>query len=99
MNYKSFLEAFLRMVVAIFCFGTMAVYSQPMRQQNGNDPSPIFNELSDRMGLKFRHYNGMTGKLFLPEVMGAGVALFDFDNDGDLDVFLVQGATLEAGDQ
>ncbi|HEX7294224.1 MAG TPA: VCBS repeat-containing protein, partial [Pyrinomonadaceae bacterium] len=37
----------------------------------------------------------MTGKFFLPEIMGAGGALFDFDNDGDLDVFLVQGTTLE----
>ena len=27
----------------------------------------------------------------MPEQMGAGVALFDYDNDGDLDVFLVQG--------
>lgn len=49
------------------------------------------------MGLNFRHYNGMTGKFFLPEIMGAGVALFDYDNDGDLDVFLVQGAVLEPG--
>jgi hypothetical protein len=30
----------------------------------------------------------------MPEVMGAGVALFDYDNDGDLDVFLVQGGPL-----
>lgn len=60
---------------------------------------PIFNEVSDQTGLKFRHYNGMTGKLFLPEIMGAGVALFDYDNDGDLDIFLVQGSTLETGDQ
>ena len=49
------------------------------------------------MGLNFRHYNGMTGKLFLPEIMGSGAALFDYDNDGDLDVFLVQGAVLEPG--
>src|SRR5207237_5217100 len=61
--------------------------------------SPIFDELADKEGLKFRHFNGMTGKLFLPEVMGAGAALFDFDNDGDLDVFLVQGSTLDASDQ
>lgn len=59
----------------------------------------IFNEVSDQTGLKFRHYNGMTGKLFLPEIMGGGGALLDFDNDGDLDVFLVQGSTLETGDQ
>ena len=58
----------------------------------------IFRELSQQSGLKFRHYNGMTGKLFLPEIMGAGAALLDFDNDGDLDVFIVQGSTLEAGD-
>src|SRR5947208_16012029 len=61
--------------------------------------SPIVDELADKAGLKFRHFNGMTGKLFLPEVMGAGAALFDFDNDGDLDVFLVQGSALEASDQ
>src|SRR6476660_4653067 len=60
---------------------------------------PIFDDVADKVGLKFRHYNGMTGKLFLPEIMGAGAALFDFDNDGDLDVFLVQGATLEVADQ
>ncbi|MDQ2974347.1 MAG: hypothetical protein M3R69_02915, partial [Acidobacteriota bacterium] len=57
--------------------------------------SPIFDEVADKVGLKFRHYNGMTGKLYLPEIMGSGAALFDFDNDGDLDVFLVQGTVLE----
>jgi len=37
----------------------------------------------------------MTGKFYLPEITGSGAALFDFDNDGDLDVFLVQGNVLE----
>jgi len=58
---------------------------------------PIFKEVAESAGLKFQHYNGMTGKLYLPEIMGSGVALFDFDNDGDLDVFLVQGDVLEPG--
>ncbi|HWS99587.1 MAG TPA: CRTAC1 family protein [Pyrinomonadaceae bacterium] len=62
-------------------------------------PAPVFDEVAEEVGLRFRHYNGMTGKLLLPEIMGAGAALFDFDSDGDLDVFLVQGSTLEANDR
>ena len=59
--------------------------------------APTFDEVSEKVGLNFRHYNGMTGKFFLPEIMGAGAALLDYDNDGDLDVFLVQGGVLEPG--
>ena len=44
-----------------------------------------------RPGLAFTHVNGATGQYYMAEMMGAGVALFDYDNDGDLDVFLVQG--------
>ncbi|HKY28290.1 MAG TPA: CRTAC1 family protein [Pyrinomonadaceae bacterium] len=59
--------------------------------------SAIFEELAQQTGLTFRHYNGMTGQFYLPEIMGSGSALFDFDNDGDLDAFLVQGNVLESG--
>ena len=54
--------------------------------------APVFVEAAAATGLRFTHVNGASGEFFLPEQMGAGVALFDYDNDGDLDVFLVQGA-------
>lgn len=59
--------------------------------------APIFVEAAEKVGLNFRHYNGMTGKFYLPEIMGSGAGLLDYDNDGDLDVFLVQGSVLEPG--
>ncbi len=59
-------------------------------------PAPIFAEQARQAGLDFTHQNGMTGRLYMPEIMGPGVALVDVDNDGDLDVFLVQGGPLSA---
>ena len=69
-------------------------------QQKRETKSPsLFKDVAERVGLRFQHYNGMTGKFYLPEIMGGGAALFDFDNDGDLDVFLVQGNVLEPNTQ
>ncbi|MDX2030600.1 MAG: CRTAC1 family protein [Blastocatellia bacterium] len=45
--------------------------------------------------MNFRHITGATGAFFMPEIMGAGCALFDYDRDGDLDLFLVQGTLLD----
>ncbi len=53
-----------------------------------------FVDVTSQTGLDFTHVNGAAGALLLPEVIGAGGALFDFDNDGDLDVFAVQGSRL-----
>jgi hypothetical protein len=54
----------------------------------------IFTDRARESGIDFVHFNGMSGAHYYPEMIGSGVALFDYDNDGDLDIFLVQGNML-----
>ena len=56
--------------------------------------SDWFTDRARESGLKFRHVNGAEGKFYYAEVIAPGAGLVDYDNDGDLDVYLVQGSRL-----
>lgn len=55
---------------------------------------PWFEDIAARAGIHFVHQSGHRDKFFLPEIMGGGAALFDMDNDGYLDLYLVQSGDL-----
>ena len=56
-----------------------------------------FTDHTDAAGIDFVHFNGMSGNFDFAEIFAPGVALLDFDNDGDLDVYFPQGRSLGAG--
>ena len=55
----------------------------------------LFVDITQKSGVNFRYQASHTSKKYLIETMGPGVALFDYDNDGRLDIFLVNGAPLD----
>jgi hypothetical protein len=58
---------------------------------------PWFEDITERAGLNFVHDAGPVGDYFVPQIMGSGAALFDFDNDGRLDIYLIQNGGPHSG--
>jgi hypothetical protein len=58
-------------------------------------PGVQFTDITKAAGIAFTHANSATPSKHLVETMGGGVALFDYDNDGRLDVFFANGAKIE----
>src|SRR5688572_13989228 len=66
-------------------------------RQDAARPRELFVDATDAAGVQFTHVNGMSGEFYFSEVIGSGVALLDFDNDGRLDLLVLQGTALAAG--
>lgn len=65
-------------------------------QQAGaaNPPPGFFVDVAAKRGISFKAVAEHTASKYLLETMGSGVAVLDYDNDGLLDIFLVNGATV-----
>src|SRR5689334_4402056 len=71
---------------------------QAAAQANGNRTSAVagsFVDVTEKVGIHFVQQGSPTSKKYLLETMGSGIALFDYDNDGRLDVFIENGARLD----
>lgn len=82
-------------VVLLLCLWFLAARAQ--FKSRGEQPDTVpgnFVDVTATSGLQFHHYASQTAKKYMLEIMGSGVALFDYDNDGRLDIFLVNGAPI-----
>jgi len=69
-------------------------HTQDPRNSNSDQLAGNFTDVTSSLGIQFEYLASHTPKKYLIETMGAGVALFDYDNDGRLDIFVVNGAPL-----
>jgi hypothetical protein len=76
--------------IPILSCGIFLIASEPAIPAPGK-----FVDITEHCGVHFIHKASPTSRKYLPETMGSGVALFDYDNDGLLDLYLVNGARIE----
>ncbi len=90
--------AFLVAVFASVFLTSGSLIGSPKQFQTTSTPDSAtpgrFVDVTQRLGINFQHQASHTSRKYLPETMGSGVALFDYDNDGRLDIFFVNGAPL-----
>ena len=92
------------MLVLVACSGTFYLqgqmassHPQPQVQPSSGAPVADFVDVAERAGLTARtRLSGESGKHHIREMTGGGVALIDYDNDGWLDIFLVNGGESDA---
>ena len=92
MNIRYLAHTAVAIGMTLAAIGILAA-QESVKQESSS--SIKFSDITDRTGLKFQYLASHTTKKYLPETMGAGVALFDYDNDGRLDLFLVNGAPID----
>ena len=90
-----------KLAILFLCLVVSVPLALVVGQEHGSTPTAAssgppgkFVDITARSGVNFQYQASHTSKKYLPETMGAGVALFDYDNDGRLDIFFVNGAPL-----
>lgn len=81
-------------LVGLFYFVSHAGISAQSQNSSGSDISRVsgrFVDVTEKVGIRFVQKASPTSRKYLLETMGSGVAVFDYDNDGRLDIFFANG--------
>jgi hypothetical protein len=88
------MRRFVLLSVALLGLGSLSLgcqrTSSPTQESAIASGPPWFEDITEQCGLNFVHDAGPVGDYFMPQQVGSGAALFDFNNDGRLDIYLLQ---------
>ena len=86
---RSSRRTFLQLAQAAAC-GIVAERFRPRAFSQTPSSKPLFVQVpAEKSGISFRHNNGRSPEYYLPETTGAGCAFLDYDNDGWMDIYLI----------
>ena len=80
-----FIACLVTVMLTGAAFGSVASAESPI----------VLRDVTKQSGVAFKHTDGGSGRRYIMETVSAGLALFDYDRDGDIDIYFVNGAPLE----
>lgn len=91
---RMFLAVVVFIMVGVLARLIFEAHPRPPLQARTSPATMPFEDATRRAGLEFTHDPGEMGELFIAETMGGGVGLIDYDGDGWLDVYFINGCRL-----
>jgi hypothetical protein len=83
-----------RTIVAAVLLAVGGCLANSLLANESTQSSILLHDVTDQTGITFRHTDGGSGKYYIVEYMSAGLALFDYDSDGDVDIYFLNGAPM-----
>ena len=87
--------------MVVVLLGVLLCWAAPRGRLNAvgtthaiQESSPTFDDVTERAGVVFTHIRGGVGEKYMVETFSSGAAFFDYDSDGWLDIYLINGAAL-----
>lgn len=82
----------MRVATVLPCSLLLSLSTVSFAEEDSASPLPAFSDVTEAAGIRFQHSFGDFDLTNIVEATGAGAAFFDYDNDGDVDIYLVNGA-------